>query len=145
MRGPGMKLNFDTRRTWACPTCGSQRRLPGEITSVWCNCREGSVLMTLASDAPIPLRAERLTPRPVTKRSLPEDWFLPEPVPVVVETPKVETPPPVSSPAMSTPTETPVEEVSSTTISMEETVVETSETDDFGADLELPPDAPTPG
>src|SRR5262245_59010243 len=79
MRGPGIKLDLDVRRLWTCPECKRQRRLPGDIASPLCPCREGGVVMQLTSDSPLLRRAERLTPLPYIKKPLPEGWHIPEP------------------------------------------------------------------
>lgn len=47
MRGPGMRIDFDMRRIWRCPACGSERRAEGKITSLRCNCSSGPTMMKL--------------------------------------------------------------------------------------------------
>ena len=61
MRGPGYKLSGDVRRTWRCPTCGNERKLHGEVTSLQCSCSQGTWMRIVA---------ERLMePRPLQRPS----------------------------------------------------------------------------
>ena len=48
MRGPGYKLSGDVRRTWRCPTCGNERKLHGEVTSLHCGCSQGTWMRIVA-------------------------------------------------------------------------------------------------
>ena len=70
MRGPGLKLDLDVRRLWTCPVCRQQRRLPGDVTSALCPCRDAGVPMQLTADARLLRRAERLTPLPYIKQAV---------------------------------------------------------------------------
>jgi hypothetical protein len=70
MRGPGLKLDLDVRRLWTCPVCHQQRRLPGDIASPLCPCRDGGVIMQLTADSRLLRRAERLTPLPYLKHAV---------------------------------------------------------------------------
>src|SRR4051794_22406831 len=80
MRGPGIKLDLDVRRLWTCPACHRQRRLPGDVATPLCPCREEGVIMQLTADSRLLRRAERITPLPYVKQPRPEGWSIPEPV-----------------------------------------------------------------
>lgn len=82
--------------------------------------------MHLTADAPVFKRAERLTPIPFTKHPLPEGWRIPEPEPLPVAEDSASVPPEVPSVSQSVPEPVAEEEVS----------------DDFGAQLGLPPEPP---
>ncbi len=60
MRGPGLKVALDVRRTWRCPACGYERRVDGRQTTVRCGCGEGRFMKLVAAP-----RVERPTNRPV--------------------------------------------------------------------------------
>jgi len=84
MRGPGLKLDLDVRRLWTCPVCRQQRRLPGDVTSALCPCRDAGVPMQLTADSRLLRRAERLTPLPYLKQAVSapvEPTLAAEPVP----------------------------------------------------------------
>ena len=50
MKGPGHKQKLDVRRTWKCPACGKERKLPGNMTTLLCDCREGSTFMAIVTE-----------------------------------------------------------------------------------------------
>lgn len=50
MKGPGYKLTHDVRRTWRCPACGRERKLPGDATSLVCNCRPEGTFMAIVAE-----------------------------------------------------------------------------------------------
>lgn len=50
MRGPGMRLELDMRRTWTCPACGNAQKLGWQATSLRCPCQPGGVPMRLTQD-----------------------------------------------------------------------------------------------
>mgnify|MGYP001281143117 CR=1 FL=1 len=49
MRGPGLQTISKLRRTWKCPVCGYERHLPGDRTSVRCQC-SGEPFMKLHTE-----------------------------------------------------------------------------------------------
>ena len=62
MKGPGYKEAHDVRRTWKCPACGCERKLPGDATSVMCSCREEGTFMKIVVErtvAPRPYQEVR--------------------------------------------------------------------------------------
>jgi hypothetical protein len=62
MKGPGYKLSHDVRRTWKCPACGRERKLPGDTTSLVCNCRDEGTFMAIVVErtvAPRPFQVVR--------------------------------------------------------------------------------------
>jgi hypothetical protein len=59
MRGPDYKLSGDVRRTWRCPSCGCQRKLQGNFTSIVCNCREDAWMQIVAERVMIPRPLQR--------------------------------------------------------------------------------------
>lgn len=56
MRGPGYRNDLDVRRLWRCPSCGNERRLAGDVTTVACHCGSRPTLMEL-------IESQRRTPR----------------------------------------------------------------------------------
>ncbi|MCA9044625.1 MAG: hypothetical protein KDA69_09920 [Planctomycetaceae bacterium] len=50
MRGPGLRVLCDVRRTWKCPQCGYVRRVSAEEASVRCHCKGGETLMVLQEE-----------------------------------------------------------------------------------------------
>ena len=50
MKGPGHKQKLDVRRTWKCPACGKERKLPGDMTTLLCECREGGTFMAIVME-----------------------------------------------------------------------------------------------
>ena len=50
MKGPGYKTSLDVRRTWKCPSCGIERKLLGDVTTMTCNCRDGGVFMAIITE-----------------------------------------------------------------------------------------------
>lgn len=98
MRGPGLRLPLEVRRTWLCPQCGKERKVPGDQAQVRCGCTADGVLMKLVQE-PVSVVLRSLDPRPIPapspKRSTdlprrdPEEAVVAEPVvptPVVAET-----------------------------------------------------------
>lgn len=65
MKGPGYRHDLDVRRTWRCPACQRQRRLPGDVTVVRCGCQPPGTWMELIGDRTVP-------PRPPVLVTLPE-------------------------------------------------------------------------
>lgn len=61
MRGPGYKLSGDVRRTWRCPSCGRERKLLGEITSLACICADNPWMQIVAE--------RTIEPRPLQRPS----------------------------------------------------------------------------
>ena len=59
MRGPGYKLSGDVRRTWRCSICGRERKLQGEITSLLCECRDGTWMQIVAERTMVPRPLQR--------------------------------------------------------------------------------------
>jgi len=47
MRGPGVRLKNDVRRTWKCPYCGKERKLGKEHVSLSCRCTTPPAQMQL--------------------------------------------------------------------------------------------------
>lgn len=41
MKGPGLRLLVDVRRTWKCPRCGYEEHVGAEVTTVACPCCPG--------------------------------------------------------------------------------------------------------
>lgn len=58
MKGPGHKLTHDVRRTWQCPSCGGQRKVAGDVTSLVCRCRDQGTFMTLVSERTVAPRPQ---------------------------------------------------------------------------------------
>ncbi len=56
MRGPGYRNDLDVRRLWRCPSCGNERKLAGDVTTVACHCGSRPTLMEL-------IEPQRRTPR----------------------------------------------------------------------------------
>jgi hypothetical protein len=65
MKGPGYRHDLDVRRTWRCPACQRERKVPGDVTSVRCGCQPAGVWMELVGERTVP-------PRPPAMVSLPE-------------------------------------------------------------------------
>jgi len=65
MKGPGYRHDLDVRRTWRCPECQRERKLPGDVTQVRCGCLPSGVWMELVGERTVP-------PRPPSVVSLPE-------------------------------------------------------------------------
>lgn len=74
MRGPGLRVQTDVRRSWRCPACGQERRIPATIVSVVCPCQTPNLQMRLVE----PMRKVRPEPIPLPPYFEPED-FLSEP------------------------------------------------------------------
>jgi hypothetical protein len=47
MRGPGFRNDLDVRRLWRCPSCGTERKIAGDVTTVACHCGSRPTLMEL--------------------------------------------------------------------------------------------------
>lgn len=58
MKGPGYKLTHDVRRTWRCPACGAERKVPGDVTTLICTCREGGSFMNLVTERTVAPRPQ---------------------------------------------------------------------------------------
>ena len=58
MRGPGLRVLCDVRRTWECPVCGYQRHVGQTETSVRCQCTKDQPFMKLVEGLR-KVRAER--------------------------------------------------------------------------------------
>lgn len=41
MKGPGLRLLIDVRRSWKCPRCGYEEHVGAQVTSVVCPCCPG--------------------------------------------------------------------------------------------------------
>jgi hypothetical protein len=41
MKGPGLRLLVDVRRTWRCPRCGYEEHVGAQVTTVACPCCPG--------------------------------------------------------------------------------------------------------
>lgn len=61
MRGPGLRVLCDVRRTWECPQCGYRRRAPQTETVVHCKCDKSQPQMKLIE----PQRRVRGEPEPL--------------------------------------------------------------------------------
>jgi len=61
MRGPGMRLGLDVRRSWRCPQCGAERKQPADVTSVRCSACSAAPFMQIVE----PQRRPRPTPKPL--------------------------------------------------------------------------------
>ncbi|REJ70937.1 MAG: hypothetical protein DWQ34_23735 [Planctomycetota bacterium] len=89
MRGPGMRLDYDMRRTWRCPACGSERKAGGRVTSLPCRCSGDEVWMKL-----IEVRRWRPPdPKPIDPYvdfEFSEEEAAPEPKPAPIVTPPEE-------------------------------------------------------
>ena len=59
MRGPGYKLSGDVRRTWRCPACGRERKVSGEITTLFCGCQEQAWMQISAERTMVPRPLQR--------------------------------------------------------------------------------------
>ena len=62
MKGPGYKLTHDARRTWRCSACGRERKLPGDVTSLVCNCRPEGTFMVIAVERTVAPRPFQVIP-----------------------------------------------------------------------------------
>lgn len=60
MKGPGLRLIHDVRRTWRCPRCERIKKTPFEATSCRCGCQPNGSWMTLLD------RALPIAPYPFT-------------------------------------------------------------------------------
>lgn len=47
MKGPGVRIDLDVRRSWRCPKCGRVAKFLGDVVSLRCNCSSEQVLMQL--------------------------------------------------------------------------------------------------
>lgn len=63
MRGPGLRLPLEVRRTWRCPRCGTERKVPGDIVQVRCQCVPDGVTMKLVQE-PVSAVLRSLNPKP---------------------------------------------------------------------------------
>lgn len=61
MRGPGLRVSIDVRRTWRCARCGYLRHAPATETTVRCHCTSEQPWMTLVE----PPRKVRPQPQPL--------------------------------------------------------------------------------
>lgn len=72
MRGPGLRLPLEVRRTWRCPRCGAERKVPGDVVQVRCLCVPDGVTMKLVHE-PVSVVLRSLNPKsryaPEPKRS----------------------------------------------------------------------------
>lgn len=51
MKGPGLRISLDVRRTWRCPRCGRTAKYSGDVVSQRCGCSSEVVWMQM-SDVP---------------------------------------------------------------------------------------------
>jgi len=63
MRGPGLRIQYDTRRLWQCPECQYERHVPGRLTSMQCHCQKPGPFMKLMEE-------QRITRPPGEERNL---------------------------------------------------------------------------
>ena len=47
MKGPGIRIDLDVRRTWRCPKCGRTAKYLGDVVALRCNCGSEPVWMQL--------------------------------------------------------------------------------------------------
>lgn len=47
MKGPGLRIDLDVRRSWRCPKCGRTVRTPAHVVSQRCGCSEQGNWMRL--------------------------------------------------------------------------------------------------
>ncbi|MEZ6044483.1 MAG: hypothetical protein R3C11_02655 [Planctomycetaceae bacterium] len=59
IKGPDFRNKLEVRRRWKCPDCQRELLLPGDRTSVRCNCKGEEKLMQLVGEF-IPQTAQRL-------------------------------------------------------------------------------------
>lgn len=63
MRGPGLRLPLEVRRTWRCPRCAAERKVPGDVVQVRCLCVPDGVTMKLVQE-PVSAVLRSLNPKP---------------------------------------------------------------------------------
>ena len=134
MRGPGVRLDNDVRRTWTCPACKKQRRLPGDLTSPLGFCRADGVQMQFTADSKVLRRAERLTPLPYLKQPLPDGWHIPDPVEEIAAAPISRPDPEPEARLIFSQNPVPIP----STVPAPESNMEAAAPDEFGADLDVP-------
>ena len=61
MKGPGLRIELDVRRTWRCPRCGGERRAGAHVTSLTCSCAPDKPQMQLVEGQ----RRVRPEPKPL--------------------------------------------------------------------------------
>jgi hypothetical protein len=61
MKGPGLRVDLDVRRTWRCPRCGRERRAAADVTALTCSCAPDNPRMQLVESQ----RRVRPEPKPL--------------------------------------------------------------------------------
>jgi hypothetical protein len=61
MKGPGLRVDLDVRRTWRCPRCSRERRATAVVTSLTCSCSPDNPRMQLVESQ----RRVRPEPKPL--------------------------------------------------------------------------------
>ncbi|MBS0265775.1 MAG: hypothetical protein JSS02_27840 [Planctomycetes bacterium] len=54
MKGPGLRIDLDVRRTWRCAKCGKTLRTVGAVTAQRCGCADDATWMRLEQFVPRP-------------------------------------------------------------------------------------------
>ena len=88
MKGPGYKLTGDVRRTWRCPTCGRERKLHGDVTTLSCGCQAGAWMQIVSERvmAPRPLqRPSDVERRPIDFGIEPSPTAAPKPEATIIK------------------------------------------------------------
>ena len=83
MKGPGYKVTGDVRRTWRCAKCGCERKLAGDVTTLYCGCQEESWMKIVAERVMSPRPLQR--PSDVERRPIDFGIEPPPPAPVKAE------------------------------------------------------------
>ncbi len=97
MKGPGVRVDLDVRRTWRCPKCGRVLRAAGQVVAVPCSCAPERTWMTLEQPPPRP----RYVPPPRELEPV-EDYTLEPDPPRPAKTAIVDSLPPEIADALST-------------------------------------------
>lgn len=69
MKGPGLRIDNDVRRTWQCPVCGKTARAEGDFVGLRCSCKPDGTSMRLVEG----IRRVRQFPRPAPSADAPRD------------------------------------------------------------------------
>jgi hypothetical protein len=64
MKGPGLRLLVDVRRSWKCPRCGYEERVGAEVTTVACPCCPGIHMRLIEQDRVYADELRKLRDRP---------------------------------------------------------------------------------
>lgn len=89
MKGPGLRIENDVRRTWRCPSCGRESRAGGDVVSLRCPCTHEGVPMRLL-EGRRQVRQFPRPPAPPAERTADEELSRPAETIALVETVVIE-------------------------------------------------------